>query len=109
MTIKELKELLEGMPEEKEARILDENLCCIRNIETGWCDGNGITLSLAEGKSLLKEGDSIDIAVNDDISVHVYRSDCGYVIDVWPQQGNGDDLVNTMTIWDDDLIQDEKA
>lgn len=46
-------------------------------------------------------GDAVDLEVDKTFNIHVVRTDCGYVIDLFTVQ---DELfISTMTVWDDDI------
>lgn len=46
-------------------------------------------------------GDVVDLEVDKTFKIHVVRTDCGYVIDLFTVQDEL--LIDTMTVWDDDI------
>ena len=50
---------------------------------------------------ILKQGDVIEVPVDDKLKVNIMRSDVGYIIDLFTAK---DELfINTYTVWDDDI------
>lgn len=50
---------------------------------------------------ILKQGDVIEVPVDDKLKVNITRSDVGYIIDLFTVK---DELfINTYTVWDDDI------
>ena len=50
---------------------------------------------------ILKQGDVIEVPVDDKLKVNITRSDVGYIIDLFTAK---DELfINTYTVWDDDI------
>lgn len=50
---------------------------------------------------ILKQGDVIEVPVDDRLKVIITRSDVGYIIDLFTAK---DDLfITTYTVWDDDI------
>jgi len=60
---------------------------------------------VAKGYNKRLEREQIEISVGDNSGkVFLIKTDCGFIVDVFsPVEGDEDELVNTMTIFDDDL------
>lgn len=52
----------------------------------------------------LSEDERIRTVVNEAIQVQIIRSDVGYIVDILDANG---ELIETNTVWDDDLGNDE--
>ena len=52
----------------------------------------------------LSEGERVRTVVNEAIQVQIIRSDVGYIVDILDANGG---LIETNTVWDDDLENDE--
>ena len=52
----------------------------------------------------LSEGERVRTVVNEAIQVQIIRSDVGYIVDILDANG---ELIETSTVWDDDLENDE--
>jgi hypothetical protein len=64
---------------------------------------------VAQGYDESLEREQVEIKINGDSGkVFLIKSDCGFIVDVYsPVEGEEDELVNTMAIFDDDLEQEE--
>ena len=52
----------------------------------------------------LSEDERVRTVVNEAIQVQIIRSDVGYIVDILDANG---ELIETSTVWDDDLENDE--
>ena len=52
----------------------------------------------------LSEDERVRTVVNEVIQVQIIRSDVGYIVDILDANG---ELIETSTVWDDDLENDE--
>ncbi len=52
----------------------------------------------------LAEDERVRTVVNEAIQVQIIRSDVGYIVDILDANG---ELIETNTVWDDDLENDE--
>ena len=52
----------------------------------------------------LSEDERVRTVVNEAIQVQIIRSDVGYIVDILDANG---ELIETNTVWDDDLENDE--
>lgn len=52
----------------------------------------------------LSENERVRTVVNEAIQVQIIRSDVGYIVDILDANG---ELIETNTVWDDDLGNDE--
>ena len=52
----------------------------------------------------LLEDERVRTVVNEAIQVQIIRSDVGYIVDILDANG---ELIETSTVWDDDLENDE--
>ena len=52
----------------------------------------------------LSEGERVRTVVNEAIQVQIIRSDVGYIVDILDANG---ELIETNTVWDDDLENGE--
>ena len=52
----------------------------------------------------LLEDEKVRTVVNEAIQVQIIRSDVGYIVDILDANG---ELIETSTVWDDDLENDE--
>ena len=52
----------------------------------------------------LSEDERVRTVVNEAIQVQIIRSDVGYIVDILDANGG---LIETNTVWDDDLENDE--
>lgn len=51
--------------------------------------------------SKLMQGQNMDFVVDDNLMVHVQRTDVGYVIDAYMTEP--EEFITSMTVWDDDF------
>ena len=51
--------------------------------------------------SKLMQGQNMDFVVDDNLMVHVQRTDVGYVIDAY--MTDPEEFITSMTVWDDDF------
>ena len=49
----------------------------------------------------LMQGQNMDFVVDDNLTVHVQRTDVGYVIDAY--MTDPEEFITSMTVWDDDF------
>lgn len=49
----------------------------------------------------LMQGQNMDFVVDDNLMVHVQRTDVGYVIDAY--MTDPEEFITSMTVWDDDF------
>lgn len=49
----------------------------------------------------LMQGQNMDFVVDDNLMVHVHRTDVGYVIDAY--MTDPEEFITSMTVWDDDF------
>ena len=53
----------------------------------------------------LSEDERVRTVVNEAIQVQIIRSDVGYIVDILDANG---ELIETSTVWDDDLEHDDE-
>ena len=53
----------------------------------------------------LSEDERVRTVVNEAIQVQIIRSDVGYIVDILDANG---ELIETSTVWDDDLENDDE-
>lgn len=49
----------------------------------------------------LMQGQNMDFVVDDNLTVHVQRTDVGYVIDAYT--ANPEEFITSVTVWDDEI------
>jgi hypothetical protein len=57
----------------------------------------------------LKQEDSIQLRINDEIIVTVFNSNEGYVIDVYDTKEDSANVINSMTIWEEEYKETDEA
>lgn len=65
----------------------------------------------------LQECDFCDVIINNELQLHIVRSDIGYIIDCYKHMEQDDmdddhdfdgDYITSCTVWDDDLAEEEE-